>query len=259
MGYMTGKSRGFGPPPPRGSSMGNGGTGGGSPIGGSESGFPTQVQGPVYSQGGLGPTGGGDPRSQFIDPPTQVENVPTGGGSPNAQSGAAFSSMLGPPPTQAMPETGGGSPNPLAGNAMQQQMANIGGFRAPITSPTNPTQAPQVETGGGSPNENMIPPHMLAQALNMPDGPDTGFTPNQGMVNMNRIAAGSAPAAYGGGGTNWQDRPIGPMRTGPAPPMGSTAPPAWAATNPAMWNLLGGNPFSTGVNNGRGPWWNERG
>lgn len=251
MGYMGSKSRGYGPPPPGGAFMGgggggNGGTGGGSPPAGpgSESGFPTQVPGPVYSQGGLGPTGGGDPRSEFIDPTT------TGGGSPNAQSGAAFSSMLGPPPTQDTPmQTGGGSPaNPLAGNAMQQQMANIGGFRAPITSPPNPTQAPQVETGGGSPNDNLIPPHMLAQALNMPDGPDTGFTPNQGMVTMNRIPAGSAPAAYGGGGTNWQDRPIGPMRQGPGIPAGWTADPN-----------ASGNPYWQPILNSRGPWWNERG
>jgi hypothetical protein len=128
---------------------------------------------------------------------------------------------------------------------MQSMLQNIGGFQMPGQMPT---QAPQVQTGGGDPYQ------VQNQAL----GPNTGLTPNGGMMQMNRIAAGSAPPAYGGGGTNWQDRPIGPMRTGPAPPMGSTAPPDWAATNPAMWNLLGGNAFSTGVNNGRGPWtWNR--
>jgi hypothetical protein len=215
-------------------SIGNGGfgSGGGQPYGGYGGGYGMQGprmrfgQNPMQRPGQQFSAGGGDPYVNNKGPmpigginpdgsvmPTQAPQVQTGGGSP--MSGGADN--FGAPPQQ---------------NPMQSMLQNIGGYGMP----QQPTQAPQVQTGD---------PY---QVQNMALGASTGFTPNQGMVNMNRIPGGSAPAAYGGGGTNWQDRPIGPMRQGQGIPQGWTQDPN-----------ASGNPYWQSILNSRGPWTYNRG
>lgn len=229
--------------------------------------MPMQASVPQFSAGGGDPYTGGrgnvdpyDPSSRMdalnamagqqpatqsfsstLGQPTQAPQVQTGGGSPleggMSAGGDNFGSTSPPPqPQQAAPQQ----------NAMQMMMQNVGGFRMPSTSGmfAPPTQAPSFSAGGGDP----YTPQQSSQVQNMALGAPTGLTPNSGMMQMNRIAAGSAPAAYGGGGTNWQDRPIGAMPQGPGIPAGWTADPN-----------ASGNPYWQSILNSRGPWTYNRG
>lgn len=233
---------------------------------------PQMPQG--YGQQGYGGGYGMQPPRMMQQRPMQMPAYQTGGGDPRTSMSSPMSSggdNFGQQPPTLDPNMGTGDsmnnkgPTPydpaqqaqdnmlaqrnVAQNTMQSQMQNIGGFQMP-GGMFAPAQS-QTTTGGGSPMSD--PPNL---------GGSTGFRPNQGMVGMNQISAGQAPPAYGGGGTNWQNRPVGPMRTDGLPvTMGSTTPPAWMAQNPMMAQMLGAgtNPNWIGINNGRGPWSWERG
>jgi hypothetical protein len=202
-------------------------------------GMPQQAPQPQFSAGGGDPRMGSkigvmQPDGSVGGYPTQVQ---TGGGSPYEGGMSAGGDNLGNGVGTTFPPPSGttvGQMNP-AGDIMKQQMQNIGGFQMPGQMPT---QAPQVQTGGGDPYQ------VQNQAL----GPNTGLTPNGGMMQMNRINASQAGPAYGGGGTNWQDRPIGAMRQGMGIPQGWTADPN-----------ASGNPYWQSILNSRGPWTYNRG
>lgn len=202
--------------------------------------------------------------------PTQApqQQFSAGGGDPKPSLGGDNFGQQ--PPTYTPPVQTGG-PDPYTGNsappqnAMAMQLQNIGGYgmQKPGVMPTQN----QYSTGGGDPNESRF---AAFNAMNAPQSQQTGmFAPQQvqqpqtgggspmqdpsGLRSMTRIPASQAPAPYGGTPANWQDRPIGPMRQGPAPPMAPQQTPSWAAGNPMMWNTLnaGANPYWQQINDAR--------
>lgn len=177
--------------------------------------------------------------------PTIDPNAGTGGGSPfepQMSSGGDNFGAASPSPAGQM-LSGMGS-NLDSANALSRSLA--------MWQPPGGDLPKMMDTGGGGdPNAPQPLPTYNPGPTNTPDGqlgPPTGLAPNSGLMQMSQIPAGSAPAAYGGGGTNWQDRPIGPMRQGPGIPQGWTPDPN-----------ASGNPYWRPILNSRGSWWNERG